>query len=195
MAPTGRGWRHERGEAQAHGEAGARRTHRQQAGGRACAPERSGALALPADRRVRLPLQLPHGRPGRPRRRGRLALRAAVRLAERLRRPARPPERRLPLRALRDQRARRAHLRAGHEHPRHHLAHADGLGADPRRAHHGPAPRRGQDHAAHPAAGRRGRRASARAHGAMHRGQRRARAGLRTDLRLRPRAGRMDPGR
>jgi hypothetical protein len=41
MAPTGRGWRHERGEAQARGEAGTRRTHRQQTAG--CAH----ALALP----------------------------------------------------------------------------------------------------------------------------------------------------
>ena len=73
----------------------------------ASAAERGDALAVPADRRLRVPLRLPHRRAGRPRRLDRLALRAALRRAERVRHPARPPGRRLPLRAVRDQRARR----------------------------------------------------------------------------------------
>ncbi len=51
----------------------------------------------------------------------------------------------------------------------------------------GPRETRGQDHAAHAAAGGRRRRARARAHGRMSRGQRRGRARLRARLRLRPR--------
>ena len=47
-------------------------------------------VAVPADRRLRVPLQLPHGRAGRARRRDRLAVRPALRLAERVRQPARP---------------------------------------------------------------------------------------------------------
>ena len=80
---------------------------RRQADARRRAPERRGALALPADRRLRLPLQLPHGRAGRARRRDRLALRAELRFAEHLRHPARPRGRAFPARAVRDQRPRR----------------------------------------------------------------------------------------
>ena len=54
------------------------------------AAERRRALAVPAHRRLRVPLQLPHGCARRPRRRRRLALRPVLRLAERLRQPARP---------------------------------------------------------------------------------------------------------
>ena len=57
---------------------------------RAPRAERGRALAVPADRRLRVPLQLPHGSADRPRRRGRLALRPLVRLAERVRQPPRP---------------------------------------------------------------------------------------------------------
>ena len=48
-------------------------------------------------------------------------------------------------------------LRAGDQHARDDLAHADRLGRRARRADDGPAPRRGHGHAAHAAAGRRGR--------------------------------------
>ena len=77
--------RHERGRAEA---------------GRA---ERRRAVAVPADRRLRVPLQLPHRRARRPGRRDRLALRPALRLAERVRQPARPGGRLVPPRAVRDQ--------------------------------------------------------------------------------------------
>ena len=46
---------------------------------------------------------------------------------------------------------------------------AERLGRRPRRAHHGPAARRGHRHPAHPAAGRRRRRPPARAHRRLHR--------------------------
>ena len=127
--------------------------------------ERGGAVAVPADRRLRVPVGLPHGRAGRARRRDRLAVRAALRLAERVRDAARPRGRHVPARAVRDQPPVGARLRAGHEHAGHDLEDADRLGRGARRAHDGPAPRRGHDHAAHAAAGRRRRRAPARAHG------------------------------
>ena len=73
-------------------------------GGRRGVPELGHAVAVPADRRLRLPLQLPHRRAGRPGRLGRLAVRAPVRLAERLRQPARPGGRHLPARPVRHQR-------------------------------------------------------------------------------------------
>ncbi len=62
-------------------------------------PERLGAVAVPADRRLRVPVRLPHRRARRAGRHDRLALRAALRLAERVRRAARPRRGRLPLRA------------------------------------------------------------------------------------------------
>ena len=70
-------------------------------------PERGDAVAVPADRRLRLPLQLPHRRPGGAGRRDRLALRPSVRLAQRLRHPARPAGGLVPVRPVRDQRADR----------------------------------------------------------------------------------------
>ena len=134
------------------------------------AAERGGAVAVPADRRLRVPLELPHRRAGRARRRDRLAVRAALRLAERVRHAARPRGR------LRSGSARSAstipvgaRVRARHERARHDLADAERLGGRARRADDGPAPRRGHDHAAHAAAGRRRRRAPAGAHGRVHR--------------------------
>ena len=105
------------------------------------AAERGGALAVPADRRLRVPLELPHERAGRARRLGRLALRAPLRLAQRVRHPARPPGRHLPPRPVRHQRPDGPHLRAGHERRCHDLAHADRLARGARRAHDGPDPR------------------------------------------------------
>ena len=91
--------------------------------------ERGGAVAVPADRRLRVPVGLPHRRAGRARRRDRLAVRAALRLAERVRHAARPRGRHVPARAVRDQRPGRARLRAGHEHAGHDLEDADAAGS------------------------------------------------------------------
>ena len=132
------------------------------------------------------------GRARGARRDDRLAVRAAVRLAERVRGAARSRRGRVPVRPVRDQRAERPDLRAGDEHAGHVVEDADRLGRRARRADDGTAPRRGHDHAAHAAAGGRGRRPRARADGRVHRGQRRDRAGVRAGLRLRPRAGRVD---
>ena len=79
-------------------------------------------------------------------------------------------------------------LRARHQRARDDVEDAERLDRGPRRADDGPAPPRGHGHAAHPAAGRRGRRARARAHGALPGGQRRGRAGLRARVRLRAHA-------
>ena len=84
---------------------------------------------------------------------------------------------------------------AGDERPRDDVADADRLGARPHCPHDGPADARRRDHATHPAAGRRRRRAHARAHRRMPRRPRRGRADLRAGLRLRPGGGRMDAGR
>ena len=121
--------------------------------------ERGLALAVPAHRRVRLPVGLPHGRADRPRRRRRLALRPPLRLAERLRQPARPGGRQLPLRSLRHQRPDGAELRARHERARHDVEDAVGLGGGARRPDDGTDARAGQRHPPHPPAGRRRRRA------------------------------------
>ena len=149
--------------------------------------ERGGALAVPADRRLRVPVQLPHGRAGRARRRDRLAVRAAFDSPERLRQPARPPGGVLPVRAVRHQPPDDACVRAGHERARDDVEDADRMAPRPRRADHRAARSRGRDHAAHAAAGRRRRRPHARPHGRMHRRAGRGRARLRARLRLRPR--------
>ena len=62
-----------------------------------------------------------------------------------------------------------ARVRPRHQHARHDLAHAERLGRRARRADDGPAARRGHDHPAHAAAGRRRRRPPARPHGRVHR--------------------------
>ena len=90
-AGTARGWRHDR-----------RRRRAGRPRGRAA--ERGGAVAVPADRVLRLPLELPHRGARRARRRDRLAVRAVVRLAERVRDAAGPPGRLLPRRAVRHRR-------------------------------------------------------------------------------------------
>ena len=118
-AGTSRGCRHERDE-------------------RDDAAERGRPLALPADRRLRVPLRLPHERARGPGRLDRLAVRAALRLAERVRLPARSPGRLVPARAVRDQRAHGPHLRAGDQRPRHHVEDAHRLGPRARRPDDGP---------------------------------------------------------
>ena len=73
-----------------HEPVGRRHERRRAATASRAAAERGRPLAVPADRRLRVPVQLPHRRAGRARRGGRLAVRPALRLAQRLRHPARP---------------------------------------------------------------------------------------------------------
>ena len=133
-------------------------------------PSAAGTLAVPADRRLRVPLELPHGRPGRARRGDRLAVRPALRLAERVRHPARPRGRRLPARAVRHQRPHgprsTSPARTSSSPPG---TRPTGWVDGPRRPDDGPAPGRGHRHAAHAAAGRRRRRPRAGAHGRLPR--------------------------
>ena len=110
----------------------ATRRPRPRANPRGSAP--AGALAVPADRRLRVPVRLPHRRAARAGRHGRVAVRAALRRAERLRRAARPRRRRLPPRAVRHDRPGRAALRAGHEHRRDDVDDAVRLARRARRA-------------------------------------------------------------
>ena len=126
---------------------------------------------------------------------GRLAVPARLRLAQRVRQPARPRRRVVPVRAVRDQRADRPHLRAGHQRADDHVAHPRRVAAGARRADDGAAAGRGHRHAAHPAAGRRRRRPHAGPHGRVPRGHGRGRARLRAGVRLRPGPGHLDPGR
>ena len=118
-----------------------------------------------------------------------------VRQPERVRQPARPRRRLLPVRAVRHQRADVARLRPRHERARHHVAHAVGVGRGPRRAHHGPARGSRRDDAAHPPARRRRRRAPAGADRHVPRGVRADRARVRPGVRLRPDAGAVGPRR
>ena len=178
---TPRGWRHER--------------HQRQGRAGRPAPERGDAVAVHPDRGLRLPLRLPHRRPGRAGRRDRLAVRAAVRRPERVRGAARSRGRLVPPRAVRHQPPGGAHLRPRHERARHDVADLGRLDRRARRADDRPAPDRGHGHSAHAAAGRRRRRAPAGAHGGVHRRRRRGRAGLRARLRLRARARRVVAGR
>ncbi len=97
------------------------------AGARAAGPE------LSRDRRLRLPLRLPHGGACGLGRDGRVAVPAAVRLAERVRGSARPRRGRLPARADRPAGAGRAALRAGLERARDELDDQDRLDDRPRR--------------------------------------------------------------
>ncbi len=89
-AGTDRGWGHEH-------------RRRRPARARVRRAERGGAVAVPADRRLRVPVGLPHRRARRARRRDRLAVRAALRRAERVRHAARPRGGHVPARAVRDQ--------------------------------------------------------------------------------------------
>ena len=91
-------------------------------------------LAVPADRRLRLPVGLPHRRAGRLRRLDRVDVPAALRLAVGVRRDARPRRGQLAGRALRRLRAGRPALHPGHEHDRDDLDDAAGLAARGRRA-------------------------------------------------------------
>ena len=106
------------------------RRHERRRPRRGRAAERGRAVAVPADRRLRVPLQLPHRRARRARRRDRLALRAALRLAERVRQPARPAGRASSASApfgINHPTARV--LRAGHERARDDLEDAGAAGS------------------------------------------------------------------
>ena len=153
-------------------------------------PERGDAVAVPADRRVRVPLGLPHRCADRARRRRRLAVRAAVRRAEHLRQPARSRGGHVPLRAVRHQRARR---RARYEPGTNVLETTwktpSGWVVVRGRADMGPTPGPDSGDAAHAPAGRRRRGAHARAHGAVPRRSRGDGAGVRAGVRLRAGAG------
>ena len=170
-AGTSRGWRHDR--------------RRRRGGDRAA--ERRGALAVPADRAATA--SSPTATPVRSSRptaaSAGCACRASTRRACSARcstaRPATSASRRSGQRPLQPA------LRAGDQHPRDDVAHAERLGRRARRADHGAAPRRGHGHAAHAPADRRRRRAPARPHRPLHRRQRRGRARVRAGLRLRPR--------
>src|SRR5580765_2676018 len=107
---------------------------RRRARNRAEAAERSRPFAVPADRRVCVSLQLPYRSARRAGRRDRLALRAALRLAERLREPAGPRGRLLPLRSIRNQPPGRCRLPAGHERARDDVEDTERLDRRPRRA-------------------------------------------------------------
>ena len=113
-AGTDRGWGHEH----AHRVCARRRLA---ADGRDRDPERRRAVAVLADRRVRVPVGLPHRGAGGARRGDRLAVRAALRLAERVRHAARPRGGHVPARAVRHQPPRHSRLRARHQHARHDL--------------------------------------------------------------------------
>ena len=157
-AGTPRGWRHDRRRPTA----------------RPSRPPQPQSAATPspftADRRLRVPLRLPHRRAGRARRRDRLAVRAAASTprACSARCSTAGPARSGSGRSASTIPVARAY-EPGHERARHDLAHAERLDRRARRAHDGPAPDRGHGHAAHAAAGRRRRRAPARAHRRVHR--------------------------
>ena len=101
-------------------------------------PSAALAVAVPADRRVRVPVGLPHRRAGGARRLGRLAVRPSLRLGERVRQPARPGGGHVPVRSVRHQRADVARLRARHQRAGDDVEDAVGLGRGPRRADDGP---------------------------------------------------------
>ena len=126
------------------------------------AAERRRAVAVPADRRLRLPLELPHRRADRPGRRGRLAVRSGFDAPSVFGSLLDREAGFFRFGPVRDQPPDRPNLRAGHERARDDLEDAVRLDRRPRCADHGPDRPRGRDHAAHPAAGRRRRRPHAR---------------------------------
>ena len=147
----------------------------------------SRAITVHADRRLRVLVGLPHGRARRARRRGRLAVRAALRLAERLRQPARPRGRVLPVRAVRHRHPVARAYEPGTnvmittwKTPSGWVVVRDALTMGPWTGH---------GHAAHATAGRRRRRAHARAHGRVPRRPGRGGTRLRAGIRLRAHAG------
>ena len=127
-------------------------------------------LSLPADRRLRLPLGLPHLRAGRLRRVDRVDVPAALRLAVDLRRDARPRRGQLAGRPVRHLRARRAALHTGHEHDRDDLDDPAGLAARGGGADDRPVARQQARLEPHAPADRLRRRPPAGAHRGMHPG-------------------------
>ncbi len=158
--------------------------------------ERGVAVAVPADRGVRVPVGLPHRRAGGAGRCGRLAVRSSLRLGERVRQPARSGGGHVPVRAVRHQRADLAGLRARHQRGGDDVEDAVGLGRGARCADDGPIAGDRHRDAAHAAAGRRRRRAHPRAGGRVPRRSRRDGGGVRAGVRLRAGAGHVaDRGR
>ena len=159
-------------------------------------PERRGAVAVPADRGLRVPLQLPHRARSSPRtaRSTGCAFRASTRRACSAACSTARPGSSASRRSGSTTRPRGAYvpgtnvLETTWKTPQR-------LDRRPRRADHGALGPRGRDHAAHPPPGRRRRRPHARPHGRVPRGPRRGRARLRAGLRLRPHAGGLDAGR
>ena len=176
-----RGWRHER--------------HRRQPSGRR-APERRGAVAVPADRRLRVPVRLPHRRARRARRLDRLAVRAALRLAERVRQrcsTARPASFRFGPFGINHPTARAYEpgtnvLVTTWKTPTGWVVVRDALTMGPRRDEDTITPH------TRPPADDDAEHMLVRTVECID-GQRRGRAGLRAGLRLRPRARRVDAGR
>ena len=93
------------------------------------AAERGRAVAVPADRRVRVPVRLPHRRADRAGRLGRLAVRAQLRLAQRVRQPARPPGAAASGWGRSASTSHRPRLRAGHQRDGDDVEDAQRLGA------------------------------------------------------------------
>ena len=135
------------------GRSGVRSAHDLRRGSGRSAAERGRPVAVPPDRRLRLPLELPHRRAGRPGRRDRLAVRPALRLTEHLRHDPGPPGRLLPVRPVRRLHAGARAVRAGDQRAGHHLAGPRRLDGRARRAHARAAPDGG--HASRRTRGRR----------------------------------------
>ena len=161
------------------------------AGGAAGSRATRAGLAVPADRRLRLPLGLPHRRARRLRRLDRVDVPAALRLAVGVRGDARPRRRQLARRPLRRLRAGRPALHPGHEHDRDDLDDAAGLAAGGRRADDRRLARQQARLQPHAPADRLRRRPPARAHDRVHPGPGAGGDRVRADARLRRHAGRL----
>ena len=144
-------------------------------------------LALPAHRRLRVPVRLRGDGAGRAERRGRVDVPAPDGLPEHLRRAAGPRRRLVPVRPGGHDGPGRPALPAGHHGPGDQLGLRRGLAGGPRLPGDGAVAARppGPQHAP-PAADRLRRRAHPAAHRAVHERLGPAQHGLRARLRLRP---------
>ena len=141
MAPTGRGWRHERGEAQAtwrsrraaNAQTASRRARLRPRAPRRPRPSRRSPSTASSPTATRAPWSRPTARSTGSACRGstRRASSAPCSTARTAPSASGPSGSTCPSARI---------YEPGTNIRRHHLAHADGLGADPRRAHHGPEP-------------------------------------------------------